>query len=75
MVVGYTEKDRIFHLPFAVDWIELDWKLGWICSEIELENGLVNAHFPNYLILLNACLSTIIYKDMIYRDLLTLYFP
>ena len=25
MVVGYmTGKDRIFHLPFAVDWIELE---------------------------------------------------
>ena len=25
MVVGYKGKDRILHLPFAVDWIGLSW--------------------------------------------------
>ena len=28
MVVGYKEKDRILHLPFAVDWIEVELEVG-----------------------------------------------
>ena len=30
MVVGYKGKDRIFHLPFAVAWIELELEIQGI---------------------------------------------